>query len=322
MGEIAFSMATRNELAQVEVKSRCCQKAEMAGLLASAGKLARGQGEMNEARISTASAAVVRRALKLSKEIWGAAVKAELRHRKYLRGHPIYTLALTWPNLSKDGEVLGIRPFAPTRQCCRRAFIRGAFLGGGSVNRPSGGYHLEIAVRRHDWLFILASAMSHFKLMPQVRKRRHKWVVYLKEADEVAQALNVMQAHQALLELENHRAMRTLRGQVNRVVNCETGNLGKTAEAAAVQLENIHFLDQVLGLEHLPPPLEALARLRLEYPDANLKELGKMLDPPLGKSGVNHRMRKINRWAEEAKRGNIPAWRGPVAPGKGRCRVD
>lgn len=306
-------MATRNELAQVETKNRCCQRAEMTGLLATAGKLVRGQAGADEARISTVSAAVVRKTLKLTKDIWGLAAKVELRHRKYLRGHPIYTLVLTWDNSKSSKQGPGIRPYVPARQCCRRAFIRGAFLGGGSVNRPSGGYHLEIAVRRHDWLFVLAGAMAHFGLTPQVRRRRHKWVVYLREADDVAQTLNVMQAHQALLELENHRAMRNLRGQVNRMVNCETGNLAKTAEAAAVQLENIHFLDQVLGLEHLPPPLEALARLRLEYPDANLKELGRMLDPPLGKSGVNHRMRKINRWAQEAKRGNIAGWLDAIA---------
>ena len=141
--------------------------------------------------------------------------------------------------------------------------------------------------------------MEVFDLGPRVSERKQYLVIYLKESDQIVQFLNVVGAHHALLEFENIRVVKDLRNHVNRLVNCETANLNKTVETGVRQVAMIRLIDEKIGLEKLPPPLKEIARLRLEFPDASLKELGQMLDPPVGKSGANHRLRKLEEMAQQ-----------------------
>lgn len=183
----------------------------------------------------------------------------------------------------------------------KRAYIRGAFLGGGSVTNPEKNYHLEFVTHSEEYAQDLCELINSCGLNSKVIQRKNSFIVYIKEGEQIVDILNIMGAHSCLLELENIRIMKEMRNNVNRLVNCETANLSKTVNAAVRQVESIKFIQSKIGLKRLPQNLREIAELRLEYPDESLKELGEMLDPPVGKSGVNHRLRKIEKIAEELR---------------------
>ena len=183
----------------------------------------------------------------------------------------------------------------------KRAYIRGAFLGGGSVTNPEKNYHLEFVTHSEEYAQDLCELINSCGLNSKVIQRKNSFIVYIKEGEQIVDILNIMGAHFCLLELENIRIMKEMRNNVNRLVNCETANLSKTVNAAVRQVESIKFIQSKIGLKRLPQNLREIAELRLEYPDESLKELGEMLDPPVGKSGVNHRLRKIEKIAEELR---------------------
>ena len=183
----------------------------------------------------------------------------------------------------------------------KRAYIRGAFLGGGSVTNPEKNYHLEFVTHSEEYAHDLCELINSCGLNSKVIQRKNSFIVYIKEGEQIVDILNIMGAHSCLLELENIRIMKEMRNNVNRLVNCETANLSKTVNAAVRQVESIKLIQSKIGLKRLPQNLREIAELRLEYPDESLKELGEMLTPPVGKSGVNHRLRKIEKIAEELR---------------------
>lgn len=183
----------------------------------------------------------------------------------------------------------------------KRAYIRGAFLGGGSVTNPEKNYHLEFVTHSEEYAQDLCELINSCGLNSKVIQRKNSFIVYIKEGEQIVDILNIMGAHSCLLELENIRIMKEMRNNVNRLVNCETANLSKTVNAAVRQVESIKLIQSKIGLKRLPQNLREIAELRLEYPDESLKELGEMLNPPVGKSGVNHRLRKIEKIAEELR---------------------
>lgn len=183
--------------------------------------------------------------------------------------------------------------------CCKRAFLRGAFLASGSMSDPRRAYHFEIVLRTEPLAMQLLDAMGSFDVDAKVVERKGNHVAYVKEGTHIVDLLNVMEAHSALLNLENIRIVKEMRNSVNRRVNCETANISKTVGAAVRQMEDILYIRDKKGLESLPDNLREVALLRLEYPDASLKELGTYLSPPVGKSGVNHRLRRISEIAAE-----------------------
>ena len=189
------------------------------------------------------------------------------------------------------------------RECCKRAFIRGAFLAAGSISAPEKFYHFEIVCATDKKAKQLQEIIQNFNIDAKIVERKKHFVVYIKEGSGIVDILNVMEAHIALMELENVRILKEVRNSVNRKVNCETANLNKTISAAVKQIEDIEYIRDNYGLSKLSESLEEMARLRLDNPDASLKELGDMLSPPVGKSGVNHRLRKICEIAEDL-RGN------------------
>ena len=185
----------------------------------------------------------------------------------------------------------------------KKAYIRGAFLGGGSISNPEKNYHLEFVTHSEEYALSLSKLINSFGLKSKVIQRKNSYIVYIKEGEQIVDILNIMGAHTSLLELENIRIMKEMRNNVNRLVNCETANLSKTVNAAVRQVESIKLIQSEIGLKRLPKNLREIAELRLSYPDESLKELGEMLDPPVGKSGVNHRLRKIEKIASELKSG-------------------
>ncbi|HAJ74599.1 MAG TPA: DNA-binding protein WhiA [Lachnospiraceae bacterium] len=184
------------------------------------------------------------------------------------------------------------------QECCRRAFLRGAFLVCGSISDPNRSYHLEMVCNDSFSAAQLCALVRTMEISAKsiIRKKYH--VVYIKESDEISRMLGLMGSRVGLMNFENIRILREVRGNVNRKVNCETANINKTVTAAVRQVEDIEYIRDTIGLESLSKVLDEMARVRLQYREASLTELGSLLDPPVGKSGVNHRLRKLSKIAE------------------------
>ena len=197
-----------------------------------------------------------------------------------------------------------INPLAVSSMCCKRAYIRGCFICAGSVSDPQKQYHLEISNSDYDHAAALKSLITSFGIDAKIILRKNHYIVYIKEGEQIVDMLNIMSAHKALLDFENLRVVKDLRNNLNRIVNCETANLNKVVSAGVRQAEAIEYIKSTVGLGYLSPALEEMAKLRLEYPDISLKELGEKLKPPVGKSGVNHRLKKICAIAESLKGDN------------------
>jgi DNA-binding protein WhiA len=229
----------------------------------------------------------------------------------------IYLIEITKPQtvravlegtkLSADGNAGGMLSLCNStviqHDCCKRAFIRGAFLSSGSISDPQKGYHFEIVYPDENKAQQLQEVIRSFHIDAKIVQRKKSHVVYVKEGAQIVDMLAIMGAGVALMDLENIRILKEMRNTVNRKVNCETANINKTVNAAVKQVEDIELIERTIGFENLNEGLAQVAELRLQYPEATLKELGMMLRPQVGKSGVNHRLRKLSMIADEL-RGN------------------
>lgn len=314
---MSFSVVVKSEMARVMPKKRCCQIAELAALIGMDGSIKETEQGKPALVMSNHSGSVARKIYKLCKLLLKSlTIQVAVTKKPYLKKQNAYHIIIPYQGgieeavtslgleIADDGWQAFWHPLAFQEKCCQRAYLRGAFLGGGSVNDPEGNYHLEIITKDPIHSQLLCDLMENFDLKARVSKRKRYYVVYLKESDQIVDFLNIVGAHRALLDFENTRVVKDMRNQVNRLVNCETANLTKTVEAGVRQVEMIRLLDREMGLEKLSLPLREMARLRLEFPDVSLKELGQMLDPPVGKSGVNHRLRKLEALAEELGKGS------------------
>ena len=189
------------------------------------------------------------------------------------------------------------------KDCCRRAYLRGAFLAAGTVSDPRKGYHLEFVCRYKAQALQLVSVLSGYGMEAHMMLRKKHHVVYIKEGEAISDLFNLMGAHMSLMELENTRILKEINNTVNRRVNCETANIAKTVGAAEKQLSDIEYIMENGGFENLPAKLKDIAEVRMANPEASLKELGELLTPPIGKSGVNHRLREISELADRMRRG-------------------
>ncbi|MDE7207062.1 MAG: DNA-binding protein WhiA [Lachnospiraceae bacterium] len=182
-----------------------------------------------------------------------------------------------------------------------RAVLRDAFLETGSMSNPKKGYHLEFVCEDEKRAETLINTMRVFEITAKTVQRRRYTVVYIKESEDIVKLLNVMGAHNCLMNLENLRILKDMRNSINRRVNCETANISKTVGAANKQIDDIQYIEEHYGFDDLSENLREVAKMRLEYPDATLKELGERLVPPVGKSGVNHRLRKLSELADSIR---------------------
>ena len=317
---MSFSSGVKEELYRHISPARHCQLAELAALLHFNGRHRRRYDEGAFLQIHAENALVVRKCFTLLQKTFF----------KYKYGNPVYNRKISKPGCFcriDDPELIrrilqGIKFLdqtgSPTsgeeslqdglrcpvsrllirNSCCQRAFLRGAFLAAGSMSNPGKGYHLEIVCSRPLQAQQILEILTEFEIEGRIVQRKKYYVVYIKEGAGISDFLNVVEAHVALMEFENSRIVREVRNTVNRRVNCETANITKTVTAAARQVDDILFLQQKYGFEKLPVSLRQMAEVRLEYPEAPLKELGMYLDPPVGKSGVNHRLRKLCELAD------------------------
>jgi DNA-binding protein WhiA len=262
--------------------------------------------------ISTENAAIARRIYMLLKNPFQIHAELLVRKKMRLKKNNVYIVRVPTnvDSLLRELKIADERfqfsdridPSLIRQHCCRRAYLRGAFLAGGSVNNPEGSsYHLEIASMYSEHCQELCKLANRFRLNARCIERKKGFVLYIKEGEKIIEFLNIIGAHQALLKFEDVRIMRDMRNSVNRIVNCETANLNKTIGAAMRQIENIKLLQREIGLENLPEKLREVAEIRLRHPDINLTEVGEMLGGTVSKSGVNHRLRKIDEMAERLR---------------------
>lgn len=188
------------------------------------------------------------------------------------------------------------------KDCCKKAFLRGAFLAGGFVNDPEKGYHFELLSDKKEFTKLLTYLLSLFNIIPKCSVRKKYDVLYVKESDTVADLLSIMGAHRSMMALANTKIVKDVRNKVNRRNNCDMANISKAVNAASKQIEDILLIEEASGIDSLPDGLKEMARLRIENPESSLTELGALLDPPVGKSGVNHRLRKISEIAEDIRK--------------------
>lgn len=307
---MSFAAQTKKELTMVDA-GQCCNKAELSALIRMNGTVQLSSQRVT-LDISTENAAIARRIYILLKQRFQLHTELLVRKKMRLKKNNVYIVRI--PNQVK--EVLselhivsegfqftsGIEKSFVKKTCCKRAYLRGAFLAGGSVNNPEGSsYHLEIASMYEEHCMALCGMANHFDLNARCIERKKGFIFYIKEGEKIIELLNLIGAHQALFKFEDVRIMRDMRNSVNRIVNCETANLNKTIGAAVRQIENIKLIKKEMGLENLPDKLQEVARVRLKHPDLNLKEVGEMLKGSVSKSGVNHRLRKIDELANKLR---------------------
>lgn len=311
---MSFSGELKAELAALPIEKRCCATAELGAFIQGASLMTLSSGRQVRVSFRTENAAVLRRALHLFNFQGPAFARPQLLVRSRIAGRKIYLLQLSHEDthrllreqgmLRDDGQ--GHDAFSAPRRimrrnCCRRAFLRGAFLACGYMADPRRGYNAEWTFQDQARAARLKRVMGQCGLQAAVRNRRGSSVVALKGGDQIAELLKNMGASRGVMEMENSRAQKSMRDTANRAVNCDRANLGRQLDAAARQVAAIEALSRSRGLNHLPPALETLARLRLTNPDASLEELGLLLTPPVSKSGVQHRMGKLMKFARDAE---------------------
>ena len=321
---MSFSSKVKEELSRQISPARHCQIAEIAAIISLCGKIQIDENDRYCIKINTENVAVARKYFTLLKKTFNISTDVVIRRNDYLRRNQTYGVAVTEDEearrvllatkLMNDQGEIGenlsvVKNLVIQNQCCRRAFLRGAFLAAGSISDPERFYHFEIACTTEAKAKQLQSIISTFNLDARIVVRKKYFVVYIKEGSQIVDILNVMEAPVALMELENIRILKEMRNSVNRQVNCETANINKTVSAAVKQIEDITYIRDTIGFDSLPENLEEIARARLERPEATLKELGEVLDPPVGKSGVNHRLRKLSILAEDLREKSVaPEW--------------
>ncbi|MCR5591077.1 MAG: DNA-binding protein WhiA [Lachnospiraceae bacterium] len=295
---MSFSGNIKEELERIVAPSRHCQLAEMAAIYDFCGKTS--EETEGEIVISSENELPVRKFFTLFKKTFNMYNDRYGKAPFYSKIGAYYRFAVD--DADRIGKVRSaIRMTTDTmRSCCRRAYVRGAFLAAGSVSDPEKSYHLEIVCQDERQAHFLAELLASFEIEAKTVIRKKYHVLYVKDGSNIVETLNVMGAHVALMDFENMRILKEMRNSVNRKVNCETANIGKTVTAAQRQIDDIRRLMNRDEYEHLSPALKAMAELRVSYPEATLKELGELSEPPLGKSGVNHRLRKLSQMAQES----------------------
>lgn len=309
---MSFSGEIKEELSKVESGSRHCQVAELASIISLCGAVVIDANGKYSLKIHTENLAVSRKYFTLLEKTFNIRTDTAVRINKQ-KGNISYYVVLKDHEMSKNildsvklldmygdvtEELSVIRNKVIRKLCCKRAYLRGAFLASGSMSAPEKSYHLEIVCPTEEKALQLQEIMKFFRLDAKVVSRKKMYIVYLKEGDQISDMLGVMEAYEHMEKFEGIRDIKEMRNTVNRKVNCETANINKTVSAAMKQIEDIEFIQEVKGLDKLPESLRDIAVARMNYPEASLKELGTLVHPNVGKSGVNHRLRKLSEMAE------------------------
>ncbi len=304
-----FSTEVKSELAKLQPKRKCCRLAEASAIIHMDGSLHILGNERFALDISTENAAVARLLYKYLTVSFSLKVESIVR-RSVLHKSNNYLIhvpyqdgigqALNELGILDDHIVVapGILPRITKKDCCAVSYLRGAFLGGGSVSSPKGDYHFELTTDNAEFAHDLQTLINRMGLHARINDRKKNFAVYIKDSGEIIEFLARIGAYNALLKWEDERVVKEMRAQVNRLVNCDTANLNKAVNAAAAQIDDIGIIESKIGIAKLPVSLQEFARVRVEYPYVSLRELGELFNPPLSKSAVYHRARRISQLAE------------------------
>lgn len=310
---MSFSSNVKEELFEQTGRARHCQIAELAAFIRMCGGVSISVCNRFLIRLQTENRWVAKKYALLLKKLFGIQPDISVRSHPGSKRQASYLILIARDeeaarvlqavrlinrNRELEEEVPLLRSVILQHSCCRRAFVRGAFLAAGSLSDPNRSYHFEISCVSDSQAEQLQALIRELGIEARIVRRKKYYIVYVKEGGQIVDLLGLMDARKSLLELENVRILREMRGSVNRKVNCETANINKTVNAAVKQIEDICFIRDTIGFSGLSNGLDEIARIRLQYPEATLKELGMMLDPPVGKSGVNHRLRKLSAIAD------------------------
>lgn len=308
---MSFTSDVKEELSRVEPVCSHCDRAQLAAIIRIEGTLFFSGKNRYRVEVATDTPSVARLVIRLVHELYGLKTELTVR-RSVLHQTPNYLIEIpTQPALVKalvdlgvlgdDGLELGIKPSLVSKQCCAAAYLRGAFLGSGFVSNPRGDFHFEITVENEALANGLVDLMAEKGIAARVQQRRNSYMVYLKSGEAILEFLAFVGAHHAAIVMEDARVVKSVRNDTNRLTNAEVANQIKTANASFDQIYAMRIVLETYGLDNLPPALQEIIRLRAKHPDATLKELGEYASPPLSKSAVYHRVRRIEQMAREAK---------------------
>ena len=315
---MSFAADVRKELSRQIPRARHCRIAELAALLYFCGTLRTEENGQVTLLFRTEQPFAYDTFLQLLKLLFRVFPEEEQFQETKERGNgPACRTQITdpetlqkirsavrLPDPQDDGAARPVTEWKILeRMCCRRAFLRGAFLAAGTISDPNRSYSMEFLCRSKEQQGQMQLLLESMDIQAGVSSRGRWEPVYIKDGSRIADVLSLMEAPVSLMEFENARIVREVRGNINRKVNCETSNIRKTANAAAEQIEDVRLIEKTIGLAELPKALDETARIRLQYPTATLQELGEMMETPVGKSGINHRMRKLHAIAEELRKG-------------------
>lgn len=314
--QMSFSSDVKEELSAYLVQHKHCMIAELSGIMSMCSKIFVNDKGQYFIKISSENIAFIRKFCIYIKLVFNISPVVCIRYNVKTKKSHSYIAAiddaesarkvlLTTGLITEDegprDDLVPCRDEVIKKECCKRAFLRGVFLLSGSISDPERFYHLEIVFNTREKAEYIQNILLSFHFDARIVQRKKYFVVYIKEGEQIVDLLNVMMAHRALLNLENVRVLKEVRNSVNRQVNCETANLNRIVSAAIKLIEDINYIKETAGLDYLSEPLREMANVRMENPEVSLKELGQMMSPPVGKSGVNHRLRKISEIADELR---------------------
>lgn len=315
---MSFASETKNELARIESEKKCCQLAEISGFLRVAGSLRLAGGGKFRIVITTENPAIARHYKKLIQEYFGIETRLEIGEgtavgKSRSSRHYAYSITIDPENLSeqilretgilliKEGNNYisdGIYSGIIKTKCCRKAYLRGLFMGTGTMSDPEKSYHLEFVCHSETLANDLKKMINSFvDLSAKVARRGNSYIVYMKKADYIRDTLAIMGASSQVFSMEETRIKKSMISDAKRIANCDTANLDRSVDAAMRQLDAIRKIEETRGLAWLPEKLQEVARLRVENPYISISALGDLCDPPLKKSGINNRLKKIEELA-------------------------
>ena len=313
---MSFSSEVKEELSRITNETQHCMIAELAAILSVCGQVSIGEDDTYGLLVQTENVAVARKYFTLLKKTFKIDAETVIRKNSYLKKNALYRVEVkahedavrvlrSTGYMMLDMEICenltGINQCIVHRECCKKAFLRGFFLATGSISDPEKSYHIEMVCSTDERADMIKNILQTLCLDARIVNRKNNRIVYLKEASQIIQLMTYMGAEQSVKILESVRSLKQISNSINRKVNCEAANISKTVQAALKQIEDIKYIEKNVGFSQLNTGLREIAVLRLQYQDASLKELGEMLNPPMGKSGVNHRLRKLSEMAEELR---------------------
>lgn len=301
---MSFSTDVREELSHELPQEDHCRMAEFTAMLLFLGRISTESGR-ESIRLVTENVITAKTALQLIKKLFPLNVNLSIRRQSGSNRTHRYLITVSDSNdvwcILRETAIFEDSTWQGRimrRKCCRRSFLRGAFLASGSVSDPGKSYHFEIICRRTEEAAFIRRVFDTFSVTAGETARGPRSVVYIKDSSAIVDALNVLGAYQSLMQMENVRIIKEMRNSANRQYNCDSANINKMIRASARQVEDIHLIQESGRFSDLSQTLRDTALARLEYPDVSIQELGTYLDPPIGKSGVNHRLRKISQFAD------------------------